>query len=394
MYKHSELREYIIKYFIITIVCVSLVENIISYVMNQWVFPVVEILQQNGQGASKITLGEVLLFLIFVAGRGILGLVENVMPGPAKDFIESLSMRLQMLAQEKYPRISEGIFGPNSGVSRIAQYIIAMAIVILIYLLPYIIGILFFSRTVMKKVRQMEEKQEQEKEEFDRKRNLMLSDIAHDLRTPMTTISGYSKAINDGMITDPDKQKEYFDVIQLKAKKMNDLVELLFEYVKIDSEGFALSKEECDIVELLRENAAVMYSDIEEAGMTFDVDLPERRIDLNVDKLQFSRVITNLLVNAIRHNNEGTQISLSLKEYPGMILIDVADNGSEIPKEVAKYIFDPFAKVDKSRRNSGGSGLGLSIAKKVVNMHGWELSLNTKINGYTKAFEIRIPNLQ
>ena len=72
----------------------------------------------------------------------------------------------------------------------------------------------------------------------------MLSDIAHDLRTPITTISGYAKAINDGMITDKEKQKEYLDIIQSKSKRMNDLIELLFEYVKIDSEGFKLEKEE------------------------------------------------------------------------------------------------------------------------------------------------------
>ena len=219
----------------------------------------------------------------------------------------------------------------------------------------------------------------------------MLSDIAHDLRTPITTISGYAKAINDEMITDKEKQKEYLDIIQSKSKRMNDLIELLFEYVKIDSEGFKLEKEEYDLIELLRENAALMYTDIEDAQMEFVIDIPEESQIVEVDKLQFSRVITNLLVNAIRHNDENTIIKLSLKKYPGLVIIDIADNGREIPKDIQENIFEPFSRGDKSRNSKGGTGLGLSIAQKIINMHGWEINLNTNYPEYTKAFEIKVP---
>ena len=173
--------------------------------------------------------------------------------------------------------------------------------------------------------------------------------------------------------------------------RMNDLIELLFEYVKIDSEGFKLEKEEYDLIELLRENAALMYTDIEDAQMEFVIDIPEERQIVEVDKLQFSRVITNLLVNAIRHNDENTIIKLSLKKYPGLVIIDIADNGGEISKDIQENIFEPFARGDKSRNSKGGTGLGLSIAQKIINMHGWEINLNTNYPEYTKAFEIKIP---
>ena len=172
---------------------------------------------------------------------------------------------------------------------------------------------------------------------------------------------------------------------------MNDLIELLFEYVKIDSEGFKLEKEEYDLIELLRENAALMYTDIEDARMEFVIDIPEEYQIVEVDKLQFSRVITNLLVNAIRHNDENTIIKLSLKKYPGLVIIDIADNGREIPKDIQENIFEPFARGDKSRNSKGGTGLGLSIAQKIINMHGWEINLNTNYPEYTKAFEIKVP---
>ena len=135
--------------------------------------------------------------------------------------------------------------------------------------------------------------------EFDRKRNLMLSDIAHDLRTPVTTVSGYAKALADHMVQEPEKQQEYLDAIQNKSVRIGNLINLLFEYVKLDSEGFTLNCKTLDLCELLRENAAMLYAEMEENGMTLTADIPEETIPVWADELQLSRVVTNLLTNAI-----------------------------------------------------------------------------------------------
>ena len=226
----------------------------------------------------------------------------------------------------------------------------------------------------------------------------MLSDIAHDLRTPMTTVNGYAKALADGMVTDPQKQQEYLETIQKKSARMNDLINLLFAYVKLDSEGFSLKRKEVDLCELLRENAAMVYADAEEAGMEFDIEIPEEAIPVFADATQMSRVITNLLTNAMRHNPAGTHIGLYLCRRDERIYVMVADSGPFISEELETHLFEPFAKGDASRKSGGGSGLGLSIAKRVVEMHGWKMLFLQQpqiqhypcVERYAKAFIIEI----
>ena len=216
----------------------------------------------------------------------------------------------------------------------------------------------------------------------------------------MTTVNGYAKALADGMVKEPEKQLEYLQAIQNKSARMNDLIHLLFEYVKLDSEGFTLDLKRTDLSELLRENAALIYSDIEEAGMEFEIEIPEEPVYIQVDPIQFSRVITNLLNNALKHNEAGTKIKISMYRENGYIYILVADGGKRIPGELAEHLFEPFAKGDMSRKSGSGSGLGLSIAKKIAEMHGFQMELIQQldekkihqIEGCTKEFVIKIPN--
>ena len=159
----------------------------------------------------------------------------------------------------------------------------------------------------------------------------MLSDIAHDLRTPMTTVNGYAKALADGMVVEPEKQLEYLQAIQNKSARMNDLIHLLFEYVKLDSEGFSLDRKETDLSELLRENAALIYADFEDAGMEFEIDIPEEVVSVSVDPIQFSRVITNLLNNAMKHNESGSHSQREILDSFGRLFqSETQENWSEL----------------------------------------------------------------
>ena len=179
---------------------------------------------------------------------------------------------------------------------------------------------------------------------------------------------------------------------------MNDLIHLLFEYVKLDSEGFSLDRKETDLSELLRENAALIYADFEDAGMEFEIDIPEEVVPVSVDPIQFSRVITNLLNNAMKHNESGTHIKIGMYRKNGYIYILVADSGRRIPGELAEHLFEPFTKGDVSRKSGSGSGLGLSIAKKIIEMHGFQMDFIQQLDekkipqiaGYTKEFVIQI----
>ena len=130
---------------------------------------------------------------------------------------------------------------------------------------------------------------------------------------------------------------------------------------------------------------------MEDAGIECVVDIPEEACMIQADELQLSRVITNLLTNAIRHNPKGSQILLVQKqENLNKITVVIADNGERISPELVSHLFEPFTMGDQSRNSKNGSGLGLSIAHKIVALHGWKLEYVDSYPGYEKAFRLEI----
>lgn len=273
-----------------------------------------------------------------------------------------------------------------------AVLVLILFVILTTYLLPYVLGILYYSGVVVQKMEEVREYDRQQREEFTRKRNLLLSDITHDLKTPITTLAGYAQALNDGMVTDPEKQKRYLDAIHRKSLEMSELITLLFHYVKMDSEGFTLKREKANMSELVLRVAASAYTDIESAGMDLDVDIPEEAFYADLDVAQFTRAVTNLTNNAIRHNDPGTTIRISITKDPESRTIRVSDTGNPIEESMLLTIFDPFVMGDESRNRRGGSGLGLSVTKKVIEMHGGKIYIEQPTESpYTKAFCIQMP---
>lgn len=255
-----------------------------------------------------------------------------------------------------------------------------------IRILPYLVGAFCYSRIVTRQFNELLAQEESQKLARDQRRNLMLSDIAHDIKTPITTICGYSKALSEGVVGEKDRQS-YLDAIYAKAMRMDELITLLFEYVKLESEGFTLHWEPGDLAELTREMAALLYADFEDREMELVLEIPEEKVPFEMDRLQLGRAVTNLLTNAVRYGKAGGRVLVRLQEYE----LTVADEGEPVDPEFAAHIFEPFARGDKARSSKGGSGLGLGIAQRIVEMHGGKLVLNQNFGeGYTKAFQIRL----
>lgn len=251
---------------------------------------------------------------------------------------------------------------------------------------PYLVGGFFYCRMVAKKMNELLEEEKEQQKAFEKRRNLLLSDIAHDIKTPITTICGYSRALADGVVAE-EKRQVYLDVICQKSLRMDELLTLLFEYVKLDSEGFTLHKERGDLAELVRKMTALLYTDFEDKKITVVTEISEEDAAFEMDALQLGRAVTNLLTNALRYGKAGGRVLVRLEDYE----ITVADDGEPIDPAFAEHIFDPFTRADSARTSEGGSGLGLGIAKKIVEMHGGKLVLNLNFGeGYTKAFQIRL----
>ena len=254
--------------------------------------------------------------------------------------------------------------------------------------LPIIVGILIYARIVTRQMEIFEKERIEERRSYEAKRNLMLSDFAHDLRTPIMTIGGYANAITDGMIKDDAQKTEYLNVIAAKSKRMTELITMLFEYVRVGSEGFTLTRKRVDLHALLTEVIAGFYPDLEEAGIDVDLDIPEEPFYISADELHLKRVIENLIINIIRHNESGIKVGFIIKKTSGVEYFAVADTGVQIKKS-EEELFEPFVKGEDSRSKNTGSGLGLSVAKQVMDLHGFEIHLRQPYGDYTKAFVLK-----
>lgn len=235
------------------------------------------------------------------------------------------------------------------------------------------------------------EESEFEKDRLSKDKQRILSDISHDLKTPITTIQGYSKALVDGVISKEDFNK-YLNIIYTKSTRLNELINMFYEYSKLEHPDFRLVFNKVDLSEYIRSYLAIKYEDVLDAGFELEVDIPDEVLLCNIDKVQFQRILDNLLGNVIKHNPKGTTIYLKLISECNNYKIVLADNGVGISEEIANNIFDAFTVGDESRSNREGSGLGLAIVRKIVKMHRGNIKLIVNNNEeYKTIFEIIIP---
>ncbi len=267
--------------------------------------------------------------------------------------------------------------------------VVMLAVMIIVLLAPVIIGAIAFSRLVLRKVGDLQMQRERELEQIEKQRNQFITDVAHDLRTPVMAISGMAHALSDGLVRDDAMREEYLRSICDKSDKMSRLVSSVFDYTKLGGGSFTLQRETVDLPQLLLREAAAAYTDIEDAGMHFSVHVPEDRCAVDADPLQLSRLVANLIANAVKHNDPGTEIALILMRQAGVAFVMVADTGAPIAQD-QDDLFQPFTQGDASRSSERrGSGLGLSICKRIADMHGFALSIAQPYGRFSKAFVLQ-----
>lgn len=240
----------------------------------------------------------------------------------------------------------------------------------------------YFYRKVSKCVSEESEKQVKQ-------RNIIFANISHDLKNPMASVLGFARALEEGKVSEAEQKAVYRSICD-KSTQMNDMILKMFHYAKMESDGYSIALKSEDLGAILRNVIVDRYSEIEKHNIELDIDIPEAPVTAEVDTAEFSRVINNLITNAIRHNDMGIGLLVSLKEKDNEITISVADTGVSIPKESYENIFEPFQCSDESRQKKDGSGLGLAISKRIVELHNGMLYIDDNIKGYTKAFVIKL----
>lgn len=231
---------------------------------------------------------------------------------------------------------------------------------------------------------------EAEKSEMEENRKKMIMGISHDLKTPITTVYGYAKALSDGMVEDPEKRKRHLAYIRDKALAMSKLIDDLFRYSTMEGSEYTLNRKTEDFGEFLRELIAENYLEIENRGFSLDLDIPESPVLCPFDRSEMHRALSNILGNSLKYNPAGTTLSVKLAQTEGMLRLSIGDDGVGISEEIRGAVFEEFVRGDAARPSDGGSGLGLAIAKRIVEMHGGSIEL-TSAPGKGSVFMVTLP---
>ena len=223
-------------------------------------------------------------------------------------------------------------------------------------------------------------------EQADNLRTNMLADIAHELRTPLTVIQGNLRAILDDVY-----ELDKVEVARLydQTRQLSRLVDDLHDLALLEAKEFSLNLSELNLIEIIRDVAAIYQPIFEDQGISLVLDLSESIHPIQADNARITQCINNLINNALRHTGQGGKITISLLQEGEQIQLIVTDDGAGLEAEHLPFIFDRFYRVDQDRnRKTGGSGLGLAISQALIRAHGGEIFVSSP--GIDKGSEFRL----
>jgi hypothetical protein len=230
-------------------------------------------------------------------------------------------------------------------------------------------------------------------EENDRLRRELVTNISHDLRTPLASMQGYIETLiikDEGI--DPQARKEYLEVARKHATHLGKLIQDLFELAMLDANRVSPVFEEFALLELIYDVVQEFELQAENADVRLQVDSPEKAIFIRADISLIQRVLENLVGNALKFTPAGGLVSISVQPAAAVVGISVSDTGPGIAAEAIPHIFDRFYRGDAQpgRNDNGSMGLGLAIARRILELHGSEIHVTSEERHGTR-FDFDLP---
>ncbi|MEK4484217.1 HAMP domain-containing sensor histidine kinase [Psychrobacillus sp. FSL H8-0484] len=224
--------------------------------------------------------------------------------------------------------------------------------------------------------------------QYEENRKELLSNISHDLKTPITSIIGYVEGIKDGVANTPEKTDKYLSIIHLKAKDMDSLIDELFLFSKLDLKKEPFSFEIIELNQYMRDYVEELHLELLQDGIKIEFDLLHKPMYVAADREKLKRVMANLINNCVKYMDKVQKnITISLIEGNNDITIKITDNGQGIEPSALPHIFNRFYRAEQSRNSqTGGSGLGLAIAKQIIVEHGGEIWATSELGKGTNVF--------
>ncbi len=241
-----------------------------------------------------------------------------------------------------------------------------------------------------KMVEDLKELMEKERES-ERTKNELITNVAHDLRTPLTSIIGYLELLSTEGKVPPDQQKNYIEIAYVKTKRLEKLIEDLFGFTKLNYGKISMHVGQVDVVKLLSQMLEEFYPNFVEKNLSYELQSNVPVKVINADGNLLARLFDNLINNAIKYGADGKRILVKLHADDEIVTVAVVNYGYVIPKEELPLIFNKFYRVEQSRStNTGGTGLGLAIAKNIVDMHGGTIDVTSDLTGTVFTVKLQV----
>ena len=230
----------------------------------------------------------------------------------------------------------------------------------------------------------------QEERASEKSKDELITNVSHDLRTPLTSIIGYLGLIEDHQYQSEEDILKYSHIAYDKAKQMKNLVEDLFEYTKVQQHGAPVNLMTVDLGQLLEQVGASFELEADKKGMAINVTCEPSPLSITADPEKLGRLFSNLVANALKYGHGASYIHLTAKQLGEKVVITVADDGEKIPAESVKHLFERFYRVESSRNKAtGGTGLGLAIVQSIVELH--HGSVTARSDDQETAFVVTLP---
>ena len=228
--------------------------------------------------------------------------------------------------------------------------------------------------------------------EAERTKNELITNVAHDLRTPLTSIIGYLELLSkSGDRLSPEMQKKYIDIAYTKSRRLEKLIEDLFGFTKLNYGKISMNVGKLDIVKLLSQLLEEFYPSFADKDLTYELKSNVPAQVITADGNLLARLFDNLINNAIKYGAEGKKILVKIHSDGEIVTVSVTNYGYVIPAEELPLIFNKFYRVEQSRSiYTGGTGLGLAIAKNIVDMHGGTISVASDLNGTVFTVKLKV----
>lgn len=237
-------------------------------------------------------------------------------------------------------------------------------------------------------MRERQNKLMKQEEQAQQARNDLITNVSHDLRTPLTSILGYLSYIHEDRYRDEVELRYYTELVYGKARHLHKLIDDLFSYTRLDSVEYQLKKDELDVIELLSQLVAEYDGQATERNMKIVEHFDAKKLIISGDGNQIMCLFENLFSNALRYGEGNKQIDVSAKQEGNMAVVKVTNYGQEISEIDLPYLFERFYKADKNRTTTG-TGLGLAIAKSIVEKHGGLVTAESKHR--KTSFIVKLP---